>query len=79
MTRGGVANRLPPPPPSTPPVTPVAGGGGDGGGPNTGDPPPSGWPEAPDPLPGRRVSIRPQPRRAPRGAVMALSPSQAGE
>ena len=39
---------------------------------------PSGRPQGPD-LPGRRVSIRPQPTRASRGEVMALSPTWGGE
>ena len=34
-----------------------------------------GWAQEPDPLCGRRVSICPQPTRAPRGEVMALGPS----
>ena len=34
--------------------------------------PPLGRPQGPDPLPGRRVSTRPQPMQAPRDEVMAL-------
>ena len=40
--------------------------------------PPLGRPQGPDPLPGTRLSIRPQPTRAPWGEVMALSPTQGG-
>ena len=36
--------------------------------------PPLGGPQDPDPQPGRRVSLRPQPRRAPREEAMALGP-----
>ena len=36
--------------------------------------PPLVWPQCPDPRPGWRVSIRPQPTRAPQGQVMALGP-----
>ena len=36
---------------------------------------PPGWARSPDPQCGRRVCIRPQPMRAPRGEVMALGPS----
>ena len=32
------------------------------------------WPRCPDPRPGWRVSIRPQPTRAPQGEAMALGP-----
>ena len=32
------------------------------------------WPRCPDPQPGWRVSIRPQPTRAPQGEAMALGP-----
>ena len=32
------------------------------------------WPQCPDPRPGWRVSIRPQPTRAPQGEAMALGP-----
>ena len=39
---------------------------------------PLGRPRAPDSFPGRRVSIRPQPTRAPQGEVMALSLSGGG-
>ena len=39
---------------------------------------PLGWAREPDPLCGRRVSIRPQPTRAPRGEVMALGPFRWG-
>ena len=36
---------------------------------------PLAWARGPDPQCGRRVSIRPQPKMAPRGEVMALGPS----
>ena len=39
-------------------------------------PPPLGGAQDPDPQPGRRVSLRPQPRRAPREEAMALGPLQ---
>ena len=39
---------------------------------------PLGWAWEPDPLCGRMVSIRPQPKRAPRSEVMALGPSRRG-
>ena len=39
---------------------------------------PPGRAQEPDPLCGRRVSIRPQPTRAPGGEVMALNPSGGG-
>ena len=35
---------------------------------------PRGRPQGPDPQPGSRLSIRPQPTRAPRDQVMALGP-----
>ena len=63
------------------PVMPGAGGGGNCSGYGTGNPPPpppSGRPQGPDPLPGRRVSIRPQPTRVPLGKVMALSSTLGG-
>ena len=56
------------------PVTPGARGGANGCSSSTGDP--AGRPQGPDPLPGRRTSIRPQPTRAPRGEAMAPSPLQ---
>ena len=37
---------------------------------------PTGWAQGSDPQCGSRVSIRPQPKRAPRGEVMALGPSR---
>ena len=40
---------------------------------------PLGWAREPDPLCCRRLSIRPQPTRAPRGEVMALGPSRWGD
>ena len=39
---------------------------------------PLGWAQEPDPQCGRRVSIRSQPKRAPRGEVMALGPFRVG-
>ena len=42
-------------------------------------PPPLGRPRGPDPQPGRRVSIRPQPTRAPQDEVMALGPLRGRE
>ena len=67
-------------PRGTLPVTPGAGDGGYGSGSSPGNPPPPlGRPQGPDPLPGRRVSIRPQPMRAPRDEVMALGPPQGRE
>ena len=71
VTRWGVATRQHPAAPLT--VTPGARGGGNGSGSSTGDPT-AGRPQGPDPLPGRRVSIRPQPTRAPRGEAMAVNP-----
>ena len=41
--------------------------------------PPLRRPQGPDPLPGRRVYIRPQPMRAPRDEVMALGPLRGRE
>ena len=40
---------------------------------------PIGWAQEPDPPCGRRLSIRPQPTRAPCGEVVALGPSRAGD
>ena len=40
---------------------------------------PLGRPQGPDPRPGRRVSIRPQPTRAPRGEAMDLGPLRGRE
>ena len=42
-------------------------------------PPPLGRPQDPDPRPGRRVSIHPQPTRAPRDEAMALGPLRGRE
>ena len=62
------------------PVTPVAGEGVYGSGSDPGTPPPSGQPQGPDPPPpGTRVSIRPQPMRAPRDEVVALGPLRGRE
>ena len=47
---------------------------GEGAVPAPATPPPPGWPQCPDPRPGWRVSIHPQPTRAPRGEAMALGP-----
>ena len=41
-------------------------------------PPPPGGAQDPDPWPSRRVSIRPQPTRAPRDEAMALGPLRGG-
>ena len=56
--------------------TPGADDGGNGSGTSPGDPPPT---EAPGSGPGRRVSIRPQPTRAPRDERMALGPLRGRE
>ena len=37
-------------------------------------PPPKGWPQGPDPRAGRRVSIHPQPTRAPRYEAIVPGP-----
>ena len=60
------------------PDTPGAGDGGNGSGTSPGDPP-LGRPHDPDPQPGRRVSMRPQPTRAPRDEAMALGPHRGRE
>ena len=57
------------------PDTPGAGDGRNGSGTSPGTPPPPPRRlEGPNPPPGRRVSIRPQPTRAPRDEDMAVDP-----
>ena len=73
VTRGGAATRLPPKAPYRSRLGPVVVVMAAVPAPAT---PPSGRPQGPEPLPGRRVSIRPQPMRAPRGEVMALNPTR---
>ena len=55
------------------PDAPGDNGGGDNGGTSPGGPPLGRHP-GPDPRAGRRVSIHPQPTRAPRHEAMALGP-----
>ena len=73
MGAGGGAGCTASRPPGASPVTPGAGVGG-----NVGGSCPDGLPLGPLPLPGRRVSRRPQPTRAPRDEVMALRQSRGG-
>ena len=61
------------PSPSLLPDAPGANGGGNSGG-TSPSAPPLGRHQGPDPRAGRRVSIRPQPTRAPRPEAMALGP-----